>query len=145
MDKIEGIIEDEDLTSTINMIQKQINESDYTAMDIAAAFLKMYMGQVTETNAPTAEYLFDNTGAEEEGMARLFINIGKTQKVKAKDILGAIAGEANIPGNLVGAIDLYDKYTFVEVPKENAADVLKAMKNVKIKGKAINIEPANAK
>ena len=114
-------------------------------MDIAAAFLKMYMGQINEGNESNVEYTFDNTGAEEEGMARLFINIGKAQKVKAKDILGAIAGEANIPGKLVGAIDLYDKYTFVEVPKENAADVLAAMKNVKIKGKAINIEPANAK
>ena len=146
MDKIGTIIEEEDLTTMINMIEKQVNESDYTAMDIAAAFLKMYMGQLGEGSADSdnSEYDFDNTGAE-EGMARLFINIGKAQKIKAKDILGAIAGEANIPGKLVGAIDLYDKYTFVEVPKENAADVLKAMKNVKIKGKAINIEPANAK
>ena len=145
MDKIGNVIEEEDLTSMINTIQKQINESDYTAMDIAAAFLKMYMGQPNDSNDSNAEYAFDNTGAEEEGMARLFINIGKAQKVKAKDILGAIAGEANIPGKLVGAIDLYDKYTFVEVPKENAAEVLAAMKNVKIKGKMINIEPANAK
>lgn len=145
MDKIGNIIEEEDLTSMINTIEKQINESDYTAMDIAAAFLKMYMGQINEGSAANVEYSFDNTGAEEEGMVRLFINIGKAQKVKAKDILGAIAGEANIPGKLVGAIDLYDKYTFVEVPKENAADVLAAMKNVKIKGKTINIEPANAK
>ena len=145
MDKIGNVIEEEDLTSMINTIQKQINESDYTAMDIAAAFLKMHMGQPNDSNDSNAEYAFDNTGAEEEGMARLFINIGKAQKVKAKDILGAIAGEANIPGKLVGAIDLYDKYTFVEVPKENAAEVLAAMKNVKIKGKMINIEPANAK
>ena len=36
--------------------------------------------------------------------------------------------------------DEADKYTFVEVPKENAKDVLKAMKNVKIKGKAINTD-----
>lgn len=145
MDKIGNVIEEEDLTSMINTIEKQINESDYTAMDIAAAFLKMYMGQQNEANESNVAYTFDNTGAEEEGMARLFINIGKAQKVKAKDILGAIAGEANIPGKLVGAIDLYDKYTFVEVPKENAADVLAAMKNVKIKGKTISIEPANAK
>ena len=145
MDKIGNVIEEEDLTSMINTIEKQINESDYTAMDIAAAFLKLYMGQQNEGNETHVEYTFDNTGAEEEGMARLFINIGKAQKVKAKDILGAIAGEANIPGKLVGAIDLYDKYTFVEVPKENAADVLAAMKNVKIKGKTINIEPANGK
>jgi ATP-dependent RNA helicase DeaD len=150
MDKIAAIIEEEDLTAMINTIEEQVNESDYTAMDIAAAFLKMYMGQLNEGNeadesGTNGGYDFDNTGAEEEGMARLFINIGKAQKVRAKDILGAIAGEANIPGKLVGAIDLYDKYTFVEVPKENASAVLKAMKNVKIKGKAINIEPANAK
>lgn len=149
MDKVSNIIEEEDLTSMINMIEKQINDADYTAMDIAAAFLKMYLGQneVDQEDESTEKgsFDFDNTGAEEEGMARLFINIGKAQKVRAKDILGAIAGEANIPGKLVGAIDLYDKYTFVEVPKENAMTVLKAMKNVKIKGKAINIEPANAK
>ena len=145
MDKIGNVIEEEDLTAMINTIEKQINESDYTAMDIAAAFLKLYMGQLSEGNDTSVEYTFDNTGAEEEGMARLFITLARTQKVKAKDILGAIAGEANIPGKLVGAIDLYDKYTFVEVPKENAADVLAAMKNVKIKGKTINIEPANAK
>lgn len=147
IDQIDAIIEEEDLTSMINTIERHINESDYTAMDIAAAFLKMYMGE-QQQNSETSMYggyNLDNTGAEEEGMARLFINIGKAQKVKPKDILGAIAGEANMPGNLVGAIDLFDKYTFVEVPKENAPEVLRAMKNVKIKGKTINIEPANGK
>ena len=146
MEKVATTIEEEDLTQMINMIEGQVNEADYTAMDIAAAFLKMYLGQ-NEANEEykDSQFDFDNTGAEEEGMARLFINIGKAQKVKAKDILGAIAGEANLPGKLVGAIDLYDKYTFVEVPKENARDVLEAMKNVKIKGKSINIEPANAR
>ena len=78
-------------------------------------------------------------------MVRLFINIGKKQGIRPGDILGAIAGESGIPGNLVGSIDLYDKYTFVEVPREVAADVLDAMKNAKIKGKAINVEPANRK
>ena len=67
------------------------------------------------------------------------------QKVKPGDILGAIAGESGISGRLVGSIDMYDKYTFVEVPREYGAAVLKAMKNAKIKGKSINVEPANAK
>ena len=40
---------------------------------------------------------------------------------------------------------MYDKYTFVEVPAENGKEVLFAMKNAKIKGKKINIEPANAR
>ena len=75
----------------INMIEKQVNDADYTAMDIAAAFLKMYLGQnenVQEEEIDnSSDSDFDNTGAE-EGMVRLFINIGKSQKVKAKDILG---------------------------------------------------------
>jgi ATP-dependent RNA helicase DeaD len=87
---------------------------------------------------------FSDTGAE-EGMVRLFVNIGKNQKIRPGDILGAVAGEANIPGKLVGAIDMYDNYTFVEVPKEYAKVVLKAMKKAKIKGKSINVEPANAR
>lgn len=40
MDKITAIVEEEDLREMINFIEKQVNESDLTAMDIAAAFLK---------------------------------------------------------------------------------------------------------
>ena len=39
-------------------------------------------------------------------MIRLFINVGRNQRVQAKDILGAIAGEVGIPGKLVGTIDI---------------------------------------
>ena len=44
-----------------------------------------------------------------------------------------------------GAIDMYDKYTFVEVPREYGKEVLEAMKNAKIKGRSVNMEPANQK
>jgi len=51
-----------------------------------------------------------------------------------------------MPGKLVGCIDMFDNYTFVEVPREYAKDVLRAMTNdVKIKGKTVSVEPANAK
>lgn len=144
MDKVSQIIEEEDLTAMINMIDEQVNESDYTSMDIAAAFLKMALGETESESESSDNYDFGNTGAE-DGMVRLFINIGKKQKVKPGDILGAIAGESGMPGKLVGAIDMYDKYTFVEVPSEYGREVLNAMKNVKIKGKSISIEPANGK
>ena len=77
--------------------------------------------------------------------ARLFINIGKNHGVDPRHIVGAIAGESGLPGKAIGSIDIYDKYTFVEVPKENAKQVLKIMKNCKIKGKSINIEKAGAR
>ena len=83
------------------------------------------------------------TAEETDGMTRLFINLGKNQNVKPGDILGAIAGESGIPGRLVGSIDMYDKYTFVEVPKEQADIVMDAMNHVKIKGKSVHVEKAN--
>ena len=76
-------------------------------------------------------------------LARLFINIGKNQGIKPGDILGAIAGESGMPGRMVGSIDMFDKYTFVEVPREQADVVLQAMKDVKIKGKNVHMEKAN--
>ena len=42
----------------------------------------------------------------------------KKQKIRPGDILGAVAGESGMNGDLVGTIDMYDKFTFVEVPKE---------------------------
>ena len=149
MDKIETIIEEENLQKMINFIEKQINESDYTAMDIAAAFLKQAIGGLETAAAPEgygadSRFSFGDTGAE-SGMVRLFINIGKKQKVKPGDILGAVAGESGISGDLVGAIDMYDKFTFVEVPLEYGKKVLQSMSHAKIKGKEINIEPANGR
>ena len=145
MDHIGTVIEEEDLTSMVNMIEKQVNESDYTAMDIAAAFLKLaLLGEEENAQKSMENFEFGDTGAE-EGMVRLFINIGKKQHVRPGDILGAIAGESGMSGDLVGAIDMYDKYTFVEVPREYGKEVLRAMSHSKIKGKSINIEPANQK
>ena len=130
------------------------SESDYSTLDVAAALLKLALGEekqeiIEEKPRERRERgerrsRGGDTGAK-EGMVRLFINVGRNQRVQAKDIVGAIAGEAGIPGKLVGTIDIYDKYTFVEVPKENAKKVLDKMKNIKIKGNKINIEKANTR
>lgn len=146
LERVGNMIENEDLSSMISLIERRVNEEDYTSMDIAAAFLKMALGE--KESAEDMEYAkmdFGDTGAGEAGMVRLFINIGKKQNARPKDILGAIAGESGMPGNLVGTIDMYDKYTFVEVPREYAAEVLQAMSQARIKGKSVNVEPANHK
>ncbi len=143
LEKIEHHMEDSELSRYVNMIQEYLDESDYTSLDIAAALLKDVI-ETSEGKDSSRETDFGDTGAE-DGMVRLFINIGKKQAVRPGDILGAIAGESGISGNLVGAIDMYDRYTFVEVPREVASEVLEAMKHAKIKGKPINVEPANRK
>ena len=79
----------------------------------------------------------------DDDMVRLFINIGKNQHVKPGDILGAIAGESGISGRLVGAIDICDSYSFVDVDRKNADKVMRAMKNAKVRGLTVHMEKAN--
>ena len=179
LDQVQDILNDADLTKIVNIIEKKLMEDDYTSLDLAAALLKMSMGDDNEdiidnymparslddldsygrnsrgrdrgrnnsrrkgaTDRAAVDYVL-NGG--EERMARLFINIGKSQRVTPGDILGAVAGESGIPGRLVGSIDMYDGYTFVDVPAEYAEDVLNAMSHARIKGKHIHVEKANSK
>jgi ATP-dependent RNA helicase DeaD len=147
LDKVFNIMGDEDLSKMIDIIESRINEEEkYTSLDMAAAFLKHLVGddKYGSEQKDAAYTDFGDTGAE-NGMVRLFINLGKNQKIRPGDILGAIAGETGMPGKLIGTIDMYDKYTFVEVPREHASEVIQTMKSAKIKGKSLNIEPANRK
>ena len=164
----EELLQDSDMNRLIDIIEKKVLEEDYTTLDLAAGLLRMIMGEdnedIIEDSRPLrslddlGDYRDRNSGRGRGGrsggrggrsggddMARLFINIGKNQNVKPGDILGAIAGESGMPGKMVGSIDMYDKYTFVEVPREQADVVLQAMKDERIKGKNIHMEKANRK
>ena len=75
-------------------------------------------------------------------MVRLFINLGKKDRVGPGDIVGALAGETNISGDSIGSIDIYDKFSFVEVPKDHVQQVIDGMDNNTIKGHKVSIEIA---
>lgn len=162
----EETIQNTDLTRMVNIIEKKILEDDYTTMDLAAALLRLSMGDEMEDlidermpvrslddlddygnrggrNGGRGGRSYKNGGRGGNDMVSLFINIGKNQNVRPGDILGAIAGESGIPGKLVGSIDMYDKYTFVEVPREQADEIVRVMKDAKIKGKSVHMEKAN--
>lgn len=118
---------------------------EYNSIDVAAALLKMIMSQ-NETDAfETAQNITDKKAKAEGSMVRMFVNIGKKHGAKPGDILGAISGESGISGDLVGVIEMYDKFTFVEVPEHIADRVLDSMNRNRIKGRKINMEPANKK
>ncbi len=82
------------------------------------------------------------SSAPEPGMTRLFFNLGRKDHLQPRDFVGAIAGEANIPGKVIGAIDIYDKFTFVDIPEREARTVVQAMDGNTIKGKMVNVDIA---
>jgi len=79
-------------------------------------------------------------GSREPNMARLFLNLGKKDRIRPNDIVGAIAGETGVPGRSIGGIDIFDNFSFVDVPSKDAAHVIDVMNTNTIKGKAVSIE-----
>lgn len=76
----------------------------------------------------------------EANMTRLFLNLGKKDRIRPNDIVGAIAGETGISGKNIGGIDIYDNFSFVDVPTRDAEQVINGMKNNTIKGKSVSME-----
>ncbi|MFN8533418.1 MAG: DEAD/DEAH box helicase [Dehalococcoidia bacterium] len=105
---------------------------EFAVVEIAAAAAKLAI----EASRPLPVDLpleGDGAGAE-PGMTRLFLDVGRNGGVRPGDLVGAIANEADIPGRAIGAIDIYDTFSFVEVPNDRAEWVIEALSQATIKG-----------
>ena len=67
--------------------------------------------------------------------ARIYVGAGRKWGIRPQDLVGAIAGESGIPGNQIGAIEIADKYSIVELPEGVLDQVVKAMRKSVIKGR----------
>ncbi|MBI4814270.1 MAG: DbpA RNA binding domain-containing protein, partial [Methanobacterium sp.] len=126
----------------IHMVER-LMEEDYSSVDIAAALLKIYVGE-KDDSSKISDSKYENTGAQ-LGMVRFFVNVGRKQKVKAKDIVKAIGEVSGLSSSSIGRIDVLDKFSFVELPEKHAREVTGALQRKGIKGLRINMEPANKK
>ena len=75
-------------------------------------------------------------------MVRLFVSVGKKDRISKGDIAGAFASLSGIHGEDIGLIDLYDKFSFVEVMEKDLNRVLERVNGNKVKGRKVNIEIA---
>jgi ATP-dependent RNA helicase DeaD len=78
-----------------------------------------------------------NAGSGE--MAKVFIEAGRNAGVRPQDLVGAIANEAGVAGSLIGAIQITDRFSIVEVPEPVADQVIKALGKSSIRGKKVRV------
>lgn len=136
IEKVKMVIEENRLAKYINIVENMVNE-DISAMEIAAALMKM---NLYDENSEDID--FEDDFENSDKFTRIFINVGSKKRIRAKDIVGAIAGECGIPGKVIGDIDIYEEYTFLDIPKKYVKDVLKGMKDKKIKNVKVKVERA---
>lgn len=72
-------------------------------------------------------------------MARLFINLGREAGIGPRDLVGAIANSAGVPGQDIGAIDIADRFSLVDVPEEAAEYVIECLQGARIRGRRVSV------
>jgi ATP-dependent RNA helicase DeaD len=72
-------------------------------------------------------------------MTKLFIAAGREAGIRPQDLVGAIANEAGVSGKAIGAIEISERFSLVEVPEETANQVIKALRDTKIRGKKVSV------
>ena len=71
------------------------------------------------------------------------IEVGHAHQVKPGNIVGAIANEAGIDSAYIGRIEIFERYSTVDLPKGMPADLMESLGQAKIAGRAIRISPLN--
>ena len=70
---------------------------------------------------------------------RLFIGTGRAGGLRPGDLVGAIANEAGVPGSAIGAIEIADDFSLVEVPADAADHMIERLRRTKIRGKRVMV------
>ena len=72
-------------------------------------------------------------------MTRIFIGAGRVAGIRPQDLVGAIANESGVSGRDIGAIEIADRFSIVEIPEHSADDVIQALRSSTIKGKRATV------
>ena len=116
---------------------KELNTLGHSSEDIAAVLIKMELHkQIAEEDKLGKESSFSHDDRGDGGG-------GRKANVGPREIVGAITGEAGMEGDMIGAIDIYDKFSFVEIPRDFVEHVIKKMNKSQIRGMKVKFEEAS--
>jgi ATP-dependent RNA helicase DeaD len=130
----------EDLDLYLSVVEELADESGSDIVEIAAA--AAFLGAGDKPLEVVVEPEPKQFSFHEDGMVRLFLDVGRNHRISPGDIVGAISNEAGIPGKAIGAIDIYDRFTLVDVPSEYAEQVIDGMNKTRIRSQKANIRLA---
>lgn len=150
-----------------DFLTENFPDGDVSSRDISAAMLKLLMQRdfgnqdaacevdelamapqrpAKDTDAKPKGKVMPHPRRQEAGpMRRLHIDVGRAHDVTPRALVGAITGESGIPGRSVGAIDIQNNFSIVEISAEIADHVLATLntKGVFISGVKVSAKAAD--
>jgi len=164
VDKVNEVKEDKFIRNIVDAIEKdelgenrilasKLLEKGYDAETLIAAMIKKLvkfdLSRERDLNdiIPERKKYERAKGSSRDigNSVRFHVNLGKSQGIRPGDILGAIAGECDIPGTDIGAIEILDNYSFFNAAAEHVDAIIGRMEGAQIKGKAVIVEVSKEK
>jgi ATP-dependent RNA helicase DeaD len=148
---LQASLEDDDLDRFRVVIESLTEEFDIESVALAAVKLahEAAGGDVDEEEIPSVARAPQAERPERGGprrasaggrpsdaaVTRLFVGIGRRAGLRPQDLVGAIAGESGLSAREIGAIQITDRFSLVEVPEPAAEMVIAALQRSTIRGR----------
>lgn len=157
-------IQEGELEMYVELVE-QIAEEGFEITDVAAAAVRIANGAKVlvkareqerdeTTSRRTVESSREASAGDDDAepvrgegtgkTVRLAMAVGKNDGIRASDVVGSIANEANIPGREIGPIDIQDDVTYVGIPDHYVDTVIDKVGRKKFRGKSLNIRVTSA-
>ncbi len=141
-ERIVSTLAEQDLELYLSLIEELTEETGRDVAEIAAAATFLAVGEKplqVKVEPEPQRFSFS-----EEGMTRLFIDVGRQHQISPAHVVGAIANEADVPGKAIGAIDVNDRFTLVDVPAQFVPQILERMSRSRIGNQNASIRVASS-
>jgi len=136
-DRIRRALSEEDLDAQLLVLEPLFSE--YSAAEVAAA-----ASSLLRRRTPTALVISAPTRAAApaapDAFVRLFVSLGSRDGIRPGDLVGAITGEANVPGDRIGRIELRESLSIVEVGSDIAERVILALNGTTMRGRSLRVD-----
>lgn len=96
-------------------------------------------GERSERGERRRDGNFSDMDPPEEGMERYYLGVGRMDNVSPRDIVGAIANEADLDSKHIGHIKLFEKFSTVDLPEAMPEEVLQILRRMTIKNRPSKI------
>lgn len=136
---LEAAIESEDLGTYLVALSPLFEEHDPAEIAAAAVALLRRKTPAQPAASPSRPGA-SSSPSTTPSWAKLFVSVGSRDGLVPGDLLGAVTGEAAVPGDTVGRIDIKESHTLLEVHDTVARDVIKALNGITIRGRAVRVD-----
>lgn len=129
------------------LIERLVQEPDAagSAEDLAAVLFGMAFPELQNSGYEHADFDEEVFAYESLDMTRLFLNVGRLDRWNEARIVKTVASASDIPGRVIGSIEMHRNFSFVDIPARLVDQVMEALQGMDCEGRILRLEVAAPK